>query len=63
MSIDDIVLECTSDVLRVLFQYLFGEDPSLSKEDVYRAFKEGFKMENMAPELAWLMEKQPNEIK
>lgn len=63
MTIDELRLSTTSDALRLIYQYLFDEDPSIEKKDVYRAFKVAFVEEKMATDLAMLWEKTEEDLK
>jgi len=63
MTIDELRLSTTSDALRLIYQYLFDEDPSIQKQDVYRAFKVAFVEEKMATDLAMLWEKTEEDLK
>jgi len=63
MTLDEIRLKDTTDALRVLYQYLFEEDPSIQKSEVYKAFKVAFVEQKMATDLSMLWEHEPEDMK
>ena len=63
MTLDEIRLHDTADALRVLYQYLFEEDSSIQKREVYKAFKVAFVEQRMATDLAMLWEHTEDDLK